>query len=79
MGGQVCAITHPLLKVKTSVSGAYFSAVETTADFFNRIGRLQPVATDNYRAVAEHIPKIAEHIAFLQAIKNPEDVNLRGF
>ena len=31
---------NPLLKVKISISGAYFSAVETMADFFNRIGRL---------------------------------------
>ena len=30
---------NPLLKVKISISSAYFSALETMADFFNRIGQ----------------------------------------
>ncbi|MBD8239703.1 hypothetical protein SOM46_26770 [Pseudomonas fluorescens] len=41
---EICA-WHPLPKVKISISDAYFSAAEIMADFFNRIGRLLPVAT----------------------------------
>ena len=33
----------PQPKLKISVSGAYFSAVETKADYFNRIGQKQSV------------------------------------
>jgi hypothetical protein len=33
----------PLLKVKISISRACFSAEETRADFFNRIGQMQSV------------------------------------
>ena len=32
-----------LPKTQISISGAYFSGVEFEADFFNRIGRKQPV------------------------------------
>ncbi|MCY1184527.1 hypothetical protein D9M73_252310 [compost metagenome] len=32
---------NPLLKVKISISSAYFSVVESMADFFNRIGQKQ--------------------------------------
>jgi hypothetical protein len=35
---EICA-WHPLPKVKISISDAYFSAAETMADFFNRIGQ----------------------------------------
>ena len=43
--GHFCALLRkiwdrkPLIKVKISMSSAYFSAVETMADFFNRIGQ----------------------------------------
>jgi len=33
----------PLRRFKISISCAYFSAVKTTSDFFNRIGRFLPV------------------------------------
>ncbi|WP_448145485.1 hypothetical protein [Pseudomonas silesiensis] len=33
---------------RISISDAYFSALENTADFFNRIGRFLPVATGSY-------------------------------
>ena len=34
---EICA-WKPLPKVRISISDAYFSAAETMADFFNRIG-----------------------------------------
>ncbi len=34
-------------KIKISISDAYFSTVETVGDFFNRIGRLQPIARED--------------------------------
>src|SRR5690349_10268666 len=37
-------VRKPLPKVKTSISDAYISAAQTMVDFFNRIGRLLPVA-----------------------------------
>jgi len=39
---------NPLLKLKISISGAYFSAVETMADFFNTIGRSLSVVNGCY-------------------------------
>ena len=45
-----CTLLHgirvwkPLPKLKISISDAYFSAVETMADFFNGIGRCLPVS-----------------------------------
>jgi hypothetical protein len=38
-------VRKPLPKVKISISDAYFSAAQTMADFFNKIGRFLPVAT----------------------------------
>ncbi|SCW78305.1 MULTISPECIES: hypothetical protein [unclassified Pseudomonas] len=35
-------------KIRISISGAYFSAVETVADFFNRFGRKPPVMIGSY-------------------------------
>jgi hypothetical protein len=39
-------VRKPLPKVKISISDAYISAAQTMVDFFNRIGRLLPVAKD---------------------------------
>jgi hypothetical protein len=36
-------VLKPLPEVKISISDAYFSDAQTMADFFNRIGRRQPV------------------------------------
>ena len=53
-------------KVKISISSAYFSAVETMADFFNRTGRLLPVATGR--------PEFAESGQWTQR-RQSDDVN----
>ncbi|MFY0728883.1 hypothetical protein [Pseudomonas sp. NFX15] len=54
----------PLLKVKISITRAYFSAEKTMADFFNRIGQSLPVVTSRNRPKAVYRmskgqPKIA--------------------
>jgi hypothetical protein len=46
--GLNAAHSNPLLKEKTSISSAYFSAVDTMADFFNRIGRELPFTNDHF-------------------------------
>ena len=50
---------NPLLKVKILISSAYFSVVEDTADFFNRIGRSLPVTTGSEREAVNELPAIA--------------------
>jgi hypothetical protein len=45
---EIC-VWKPQPKVKISISDAYFSAAETMADFFNRIGRFLPLATGRNR------------------------------
>jgi hypothetical protein len=42
-------VWKPLPKLKISISDAYFSAVETMADFFNGIGRCLPVSMGWYQ------------------------------
>ncbi|MNU75862.1 hypothetical protein D3C71_654030 [compost metagenome] len=42
------------------------------------LSRFLPFTNVSYGPVAEYQSKIAEHITFLRAIKNPVDVNLRG-
>ncbi|WP_218275530.1 MULTISPECIES: hypothetical protein, partial [unclassified Pseudomonas] len=39
------------LKVKISISSAYFSAVEAIADFFNRIGRKRRLTNDRFQLI----------------------------
>ena len=43
------SVRMPLRKFWISISGAYFFAIETMADFFNRIGRQLPVVKDSKR------------------------------
>jgi hypothetical protein len=45
-----------LRKTQISISDAYFSAVETEADFFNTIGRFRPFATGCNQPKAALIP-----------------------
>jgi hypothetical protein len=49
---EIC-VWKPQPKVKISISHAYFSAAETMADFFNRIGRLPSFASGKKRPEAD--------------------------
>jgi hypothetical protein len=45
-------VVNLLPKAQISISGANFSAVETEADFFNRIGQKQTVNSDGFPPIA---------------------------
>ncbi|KRB05439.1 hypothetical protein ASD91_01665 [Pseudomonas sp. Root68] len=44
-------VQNLLPKTQISISGAYFSAVEFEADFFNKIGRFLPGVTTGFGSV----------------------------
>jgi hypothetical protein len=51
-------VLNLLPKTQISISGAYFSAVESEAEFFNRIGQKQPFARARFEPIATPLTDI---------------------
>jgi hypothetical protein len=64
-----------MLEVKISISSAYFSTVETMADFFNSIGRLLPFTKGRYIgsfSADRHRQKPTDSVEKVGFLKVPE-------